>query len=189
MKMNRDPSLEYYTNLSLESKRVITRPVNKNDIEPWSDFFSSEEATEFFLPLEFATNKEKSNYWIDRQLQRYKELKFGLHAIEERDSKEFIGLCGLLAQDIDGSTQIEVGYSLLKKHWGKGFAPETTRLFINYAFENKISDSVISIIHVKNLRSQRVAEKNGLKIEKRILWNDLDVFIFRITAADFSKQF
>ncbi len=189
MKTTLDPSLEYYTNLSLESKRVITRPVNKNDIEPWSDFFSSEEATEFFLPLDFATNREKSKYWIERQMQRYKESKFGLHAIVEKESKEFIGLCGLLAQDIDGSTQIEVGYSLLKKHWGKGFAPEITRLFINYVFEKKIADSVISIIHVKNLRSQRVAEKNGLKIEKQILWNDLDVYIFRITAADFNKQF
>ena len=62
-------------------------------------------------------------------------------------------------------------------------------MFINYVFEKKIADSVISIIHVKNLRSQRVAEKNGLKIEKQILWNDLDVYIFRITAADFNKQF
>lgn len=187
--MTTDLSLEYYTNLSLESKRVITRPVNRNDIKPWSDFFSSEEATEFFLPLDFSSHEEKANFWIERQLQRYKELKFGLHAIEEKETKEFIGLSGLLAQDIDGSTQIEVGYSLLKKHWGKGFAPETTRLFINYAFENKLTDSVISIIHVKNFRSQRVAEKNGLKIEKQILWNDLDVFIFRITASDFNKQF
>ena len=52
-------------------------------------------------------------------------------------------------------------------------------IYAIYTIENKIAESVISIIDVRNIKSQRVAEKNGLKIEKQTRWQNLDVFIYR----------
>ena len=54
------------------------------------------------------------------------------------------------------------------------------KLFINFVFENDISEYVISIIHIDNLKSQRVAEKNGLKRVKQLNWMGIEVFIYRI---------
>jgi RimJ/RimL family protein N-acetyltransferase len=67
----------------------------------------------------------------------------------------------------------------LRKHWGKGYASEAAQLFKNYGFQNKLSESIISIIHIDNIPSQQVAIRNGMTKEKQSKWNDLDVFIFR----------
>jgi RimJ/RimL family protein N-acetyltransferase len=52
-------------------------------------------------------------------------------------------------------------------------------MFKEYGFSTKQSDSIISIIHKDNLRSQNVALKNGMKKEKETEWNGLPIYIFR----------
>ncbi len=178
-----------YYKLNLATIRIQTKPVEKNDELAWAEFFESDEAIEFFPALPFSTNIEKSSFWIEKQLSRYTEKRFGLHAVHHLESGTLMGLCGLLSQDVDGNSEIEVGYHFIKKFWGNGYAPEAARLFITYVFENGITDSVISIIDVRNLRSQRVAEKNGLKKDKQTKWMESDVFIYRIDEESFSKQF
>ena len=181
--------MDNYYELHLTTSRIQTKPVEKKDALPWAEFFESEEAIEYFKPLPYSTNIEKSSYWINRQLTRYSEKRFGLHAVCDIESGSLMGLCGLLLQDVDGKAEIEVGYHFIKKFWGNGYGPEAARLFINYVFQNGISDSVISIIDVRNLRSQKVAEKNGLKIDNQTKWMDSDVIIYRIDEESFSKQF
>lgn len=164
----------------LESERLITRKLTLADAEAWSVFFEDEEAQKF-LPKFFDSAKERATHLIDKQLERYDEKRFGLQVILNKQTNEFLGLCGLLLQKVDGKDEIEVGYHFFKKHWGKGYAPEAAKLFLNYAFENNLTDSVISVIDIENFNSQRVAEKNGLKIEKQIKYfDDTDVFIYRI---------
>ena len=88
----------------------------------------------------------------------------------------------MLTQEVDNIIEIEVGYHIFKKYWGKGFAPEAAKLFIDYAFENDLTNSVISVIDVGNIKSQKVAEKNGLTREKQTKYSDgEDVYIYRIT--------
>lgn len=189
MSTNQEMITTNYYDLRLESNRIYTRPVQAEDADVWSEFFDSVEATEYFQPLPYETNEEKAIFWIARQLQRYNDKRFGLQAIIEKETNAFMGLCGLLTQEVDGKSELEVGYHFIKKYWGHGYAPEAARLFISYAFEMKLSDSLISIIDHRNERSQKVAEKNGLKIEKRTTWNELDVYIYRIDTEEFSRQF
>ena len=87
-------------------------------------------------------------------------------------------------QEVDRETEIEVGYHIFKRFWGQGFAPEAAKLFIDYAFKNNLSNSIISIININNIRSQQVAEKNGLVREKQTNWLDLNVYIYRIKKED-----
>lgn len=163
----------------LESPRLITQKLTESYILPWADFFKDKEAIEYF-PLFDGTDLERSKSWIERQLMRYTENRYGMQALVDKKSNEFIGQCGLLAQEVDGINELEVGYHIFKRHWGQGYAPEAARLFINFAFENNLTDSIISIIHINNLRSQKVADKNGLTRDKQTKWLDLDVYIYRI---------
>jgi RimJ/RimL family protein N-acetyltransferase len=126
------------------------------------------------------TELERAEQWIKWQLDRYKNKRFGLQALIDKKTNNFIGQCGLLVQEIDGITEVEVGYHIFKKYWGQGFAPEAAKLFIDYAFNNNLASSVISIIHTKNTKSQRVADKNCLEREKETKWRDIDVYVYRI---------
>ncbi|MFM9945655.1 MAG: GNAT family N-acetyltransferase, partial [Bacteroidia bacterium] len=136
----------YLYNDNLESNRLTTRKLKESDTTVWADFFKDQEVIQYF-PIFYDTIEQRSKQWIERQLTRYAENRYGLQALMDKKTNEFIGQCGLLEQEVDGKKEIEVGYHIFKNFWGQGFAPEAARLFIDYAFNNKLTDSVISIIH------------------------------------------
>jgi len=165
---------------NLESPRVLTRYLTKDDIKSWSSFFNDDEATEFLPNPGIQSNEERSAYWIEKQLNRYRNKLFGLQALISKETNEFIGQCGLLTQTVDEKIEVEVGYHIFKKYWGRGYAPEAAKIFIDFAFRNDLANSIISIINVNNIKSQRVANKNFLIREKQAVWSGLDVYIYRI---------
>lgn len=166
---------------NLQSDRLITRKLTESDILIWADFFADEEAIQFFPTFGLTSNIEKAKHMIDKQLERYMTTVTDIKRLLTKKTNSFIGLCGLLTQNIEGKTEIEIGYHIFKKHWGQGYAPEAAKLFIDYAFKNNLATSVISVIDVGNIQSQKVAEKNGLTIEKQTKWLDNeDVYIYRI---------
>jgi ribosomal-protein-alanine N-acetyltransferase len=164
----------------LETERLFTRFLVPEDVKAWSDFFADPEALEFFPFVEPAPNEVRAKNWIEKQLTRYREQRYGLQALIDKKTGEMVGQCGLLAQDIDGKIEVEVGYSLLKKFWGKGYATEAAIRFKEYGFAKDQAESIISIIDIHNVRSQNVAEKNGMTRGKQVLWWNMNVFIYRI---------
>lgn len=144
-----------------ETERLYTRVITMDDAKLWEEWIMDPIATEHF-PDSIKLSPEKSVDWIQRILDRYSKKAFGFHAIHRKDSHELVGQCGLLAQEVHGQPEIEVGYSFLRKHWGNGFAPEAAKMFMDLAFNEYEFDSIISLISPGNLNSQRVAQKNGL---------------------------
>lgn len=59
---------------------------------------------------------------------------------------------------------LEIGYLFNKKYWHRGYAAEAAQACKKYAFETLGADEVCSIIRDTNIPSQRVAERNGMKI-------------------------
>ena len=176
---------DYSHNLS--SPRLKTRFLTRDDIETWAAFFEDKEAIELMPTFGFNSTIEMSTHWIERQLNRYKENTYGLQALIHKTSNAFIGQCGLIKQIVDDEPEIEVGYHIFKKYWGQGYAPEAARLFINYAFKDMNAESVISIIDVRNMKSQIVANKNELTNEKQTKWNGTDVFIYRMKRENWKE--
>lgn len=168
----------------IETVRLLTRFLTPEDITLWADFFKDKDALEFFPAFNFTTNEEIAKWWIEKQLTRYQQKQFGLQALINKETKELVGQCGLLTQEVDGVTEVEVAYHVFKKYWGQGFAPEAARVFIDYAFQNNVADTVVSIIDVRNVKAQSVAVKAGLSREKQTRWSDHDVYIYRIRKED-----
>jgi [ribosomal protein S5]-alanine N-acetyltransferase len=173
-------SASYILN-NLKTERLKFRKLTAEDIESWMDFFNSTEALQF-LPFKLHSKKACAE-WLERQALRYKQSRSGLCALIEKNSGKMIGQCGLLIQEIDGKTEIEIGYHLIPTFWKKGFATEAAIAVRNYAFNNDLADSLISIIHRDNVNSQKVAERNGMKKEKELIWKGLPVFIYRIKKS------
>ena len=51
----------------------------------------------------------------------------------------------------------------------------------DHAFRDLKLPRVISLIHPDNLRSRRVAEKNGMKIEKKTVFRGFPTLVFAIS--------
>jgi [ribosomal protein S5]-alanine N-acetyltransferase len=160
--------------------RLYMRPLKVSDSGAWEDFFVNNESLGFFAFDPALSPSQKAKDWIESQLLRYKEGRYGLMALLDKRTGELVGQCGLLLQEIDGKEELEIGYHVLPRHWGKGFATEAALFFKEFAFQHRLADSVISIIHIHNVRSQKVAQKNGMESTVRTKFRNLPVYIYRI---------
>jgi len=70
---------------NLKSQRLVTRFLNEKDISLWTDFLNDKECIEFFPSNEWKSVKERSAFWIDKQLMRYADNKFGLQALIDKN--------------------------------------------------------------------------------------------------------
>jgi ribosomal-protein-alanine N-acetyltransferase len=100
---------------------------------------------------------------------------FGQWVVLLRSSGEFVGQCGLTAQEEEeGEKEIEIGYLLLRKFWGRGFATEAAIAARDYGFHTFGYERLVSLIDTGNRASRRVAEKVGLTLEKKVWkWNKM----------------
>lgn len=147
----------------LQSPRLTTRYITLADAEPWLEYCNDPIATEF-TNMQGKSPEELAQVFIDLTLKRYEEQRGGLQALIEKESGTFAGMCGLFPQEVNGEEMIEVGYHLLRRYWGKGYATEAAQLFRDWGFENGVADTIVSIIHPDNHRSKKVAMRNGMRL-------------------------
>jgi len=160
------------------SERLHYRALTLNDIPVWEPFFVDNDRLRFFGFDEHKTNLDLSTEWIERQLQRYNESGLGMLAVIEKETGEFIGLCGIIPRPFEGKTIYEIGYSFMQSHWGKGYASEAAKHVREIGQQLGISQLYVSTIHPENIDSMKVAERNGMKRLRNGIFNDMELIIF-----------
>jgi len=108
-----------------------------------------------------------------------------MNVLVDKQTGKLVGQCGLLIQEIDDETIMEVGYSVLPRYWGKGYAIEAASRCRDHAFVNGYTDVLYSIIHTKNNSSVRVAEKNGMRVHRfRPDFKGMPVNLYSVTRDE-----
>jgi RimJ/RimL family protein N-acetyltransferase len=147
----------------LTTPRLILRQLTLDDVDPLHAVIGDPLAMRFY-PEPYS--RQGTVEWIQRNLDRYRELGFGLWAIVRRTDGLLIGDCGLTIQMVDEQPEEEVGYHVLRSCWGQGFAAEAATAVRDYQFNVRQKERVISWMAPDNLASRRVAEKVGMTFEK-----------------------
>jgi RimJ/RimL family protein N-acetyltransferase len=165
-----------------ETERLIFRKVEPTDFEAWLEFCREKDALKYIFSQadQLLPPEEKCHKWFDRVQNRYENQLGGMNALIEKSTGKLVGQIGLLIQTIDGVEELEIGYSLLAAHRGKGFAIEAAQKCKQVAIERQAADSLISVIIPENVTSIAVAEKNGMKLDKITKQNEEVVGIWRI---------
>lgn len=88
---------------------------------------------------------------------------YGMWAVEEAATGKLVGRVGF--HNPDGWPAFELGWTIGKPWWGKGYASEAAKRCLKYAFEDMGREHVISLIDPENTSSIRVAERIGEKVE------------------------
>jgi ribosomal-protein-alanine N-acetyltransferase len=162
-----------------QTERLLFRAIDEKDFLKWLKFFEDPAAHQYWVEAQDAPERECSK-WYEKQHLRYAQDRGGMNALIEKSSGKLVGHAGLLVQEVDGVTELEIAYSLLPEFWNKGFAIEAANKCKTFGFENNFAESLISIISVSNLPSQKVATKNGLTIAKQTVYRQNPVYIYRI---------
>ncbi len=162
-----------------ESSRLLFRKVTLADFSDWLEFFLDSSSFLHWKSERLSPEKECQD-WYEKQFGRYETNRGGMNALIEKSTGYLIGHCGLLVQQVDGITELEIGYSLLPAGRNKGYATEAAIRCKEFAFQKRFADSLISIISKTNQPSMNVAVKNGMKPEKQTVYNQNEVIIYRV---------
>ncbi|MFN9729684.1 MAG: GNAT family N-acetyltransferase [Pseudomonadota bacterium] len=87
----------------------------------------------------------------------------GIWATFERHTGAFAGLH--LLNHIRGEDHIQVGYTLRRAMWGRGYATEMARVVMRHGFRTLGLPAIHGIVNLDNLVSQRVLLKLGMRRE------------------------
>jgi RimJ/RimL family protein N-acetyltransferase len=150
------------------TERLEFRLLKDSDFETWLPFFADKSVATFLALDPEKSSKELCEFWFEKVYNRYNNDLGGMNVLIDKQTGNFVGQCGLLVQEVESKTRLEVGYSLLPQFWGKGYATEAAKKCKLFAFENNFTNSLISIIHPDNFPSQKVAENNGMKLMRKI---------------------
>jgi ribosomal-protein-alanine N-acetyltransferase len=166
--------------LVLETERLYLRPFALGDEQALYPVLG-DPAAMLYYPR--PKTREEVAAWVERFRRSFQDRGVGLLAVCLKATGELIGDCGTIEQEVEGKQEIEVGYHLRHDVWNLGLATEAARASIDYAFRELNPPRVISMIRPENLASCRVAEKNGLTLEKVVFWRGYDHCIYELRRA------
>jgi len=151
----------------LETPRLLLRHLILDDIDPLYALYRDPEIRKYFPDgvLNYEDTKEELE-WHMNGIPNYPHL--GLWATIHKETGKFIGRCGLLPWEIDNILEIEIAYLLDKSFWHQGLATEAARGIMKYGFENLNLSRLICLMDPDNIGSRKVAERVGMKLERKV---------------------
>lgn len=151
----------------LETDRLILRRQVLEDLDDLWALYCNPEITRYIPDAPRSRDEAKEELeWHMNGHPRFPEL--GLWATIHKETGKFIGRCGLLPWTIDGQDEVEVAYTIAQEFWGQGLATEAGHGILKYAFEKLHLTRLICLIDPENTASQKVAQKIGMSLEKRV---------------------
>lgn len=163
----------------LETERLILRPFEPDDLDALATLFADRDFMRF-SGNENGYTREQTAAVLEKILGWQREGLPSQFAVIWRETGELIGYCGFFHQELDGEQLIEIGYRLNPRFWNRGIATEAARAVRDHAFRDLELEHVVSFIHPENHASRRVAEKNGMTLEKQSVFRGFPTLVFGI---------
>lgn len=160
----------------LETDRLILRMWRNDDFEGYLAMCSDPEVMRYLGGKTF----DRLEAWRHMAflMGHWSFRGYGHWAVEDKATGEFAGRIGFL--NPEGWPGFELGWTLARKFWGRGYATEGARRALDWAFNELDKDHVISLIDPRNTNSIRVAERLGEKVEGKTELLGREVLIYGI---------
>ena len=174
----------------LETERLILRELRETDIEPFFEM-DSDPAVHKYLGNNPISTLEQALETINNIRRQYVELGIGRWAVIEKSSGNFIGWSGLklVTEAWNGHINFhDVGYRLIPKYWGKGYATESCKAALEFGFNTMNLSEIIGTANQENKASRTVLEKCGLTFVEQFMWKDIQCDWLKISKEDWVKN-
>lgn len=142
----------------MESERILLRPVLLEDAEDMYEYTSDEETTRFIYDQHTDVNQTQNliaNYYMKEPIGKY--------AILLKESNKMIGTVEFRVHEYNKSG--ELGYTLNRHFWGRGYMTEAGKLILDLAFHTLGLERVFAEYDVRNSASGKVLDRLGMTYE------------------------
>jgi RimJ/RimL family protein N-acetyltransferase len=156
------------------TERLVLRPLTVADLDVFVAMHDEPQVIDKMGPYTRDAALER----LERNECEWREHGYGLVALTERASGQFVGRSGLKYWPQFDET--EVGWVLHPTFWGRGFATEAARACLDWGFSNLDVAYITAMILPDNVRSLRVAERLGMTPLRSDMLLDLPVIVHSI---------
>jgi [ribosomal protein S5]-alanine N-acetyltransferase len=167
--------------MKIETDRLVLREFNQSDLSELSQILSDTEVMKFSTRGCLSTAQTQKR--IDDFIKSYNQFGFGMWAVILKETHELVGYCGLAIDCIDDLDELEIGYRLATKFWGKGFATEAALACIQYGFENFNFLYILAGVQRQNTASVRVIEKLGMTFDRETIFRGVVMDCYKIVKT------
>jgi ribosomal-protein-alanine N-acetyltransferase len=163
-------------NLELQSERLLLRPLSESDLDISVEILTDPQVMRYVTA---AYTREQVAEEMPVALKRGGGGCIGIWCVVDRAAGEKLGTAVLLPIPIEEKDtnwdlvggpdlpdrEIEIGYMLKPKAWGKGYATEITKRLLKFAFEATPLEEIVAVTDPHNEASKSVLLKSGLRYE------------------------
>jgi [ribosomal protein S5]-alanine N-acetyltransferase len=167
-------------NIIAKTPRLVIREMTPEDAERVFDLNSDPEVIRYTGDPPFKSVDEARSFL--ESYDHYRLYGFGRWAVELKDDGAFIGWCGLkYSPEIDEN---DLGYRLMKRYWGQGFATEAARACLDLGFSRFSMQVIVGRTMPENIGSNRILEKLGMVYQRNSLCEGHNALIYTISAEE-----
>ena len=148
-----------FDTIRLETPRLILRPPRVEDLDAWTEMMLDEPTARFIggvMPRPLCWRQ------LMTMIGAWHALGFAMFSVIEKSSGRWLGRLG--PWQPEGWPGTEIGWSIVRDCWGKGYAVEGAEAATTWAFDTLGWPNVIHSIAPANVASQRVALKLGSRL-------------------------
>ena len=157
-----------------ETERLFIRPYTMDDLD---NFFRLNGDEEVMRYIRTAQTLEESKVFLKKIINAYAERpgtgRWGMFSKDD----QYVGSFAIIPVESSDKLQ-QLGYALLKENWGRGYASESVKGGIHYAFNQLGLTQIAGITFPENIPSQKVLLKNGFVFNKTIIEEDKEMNLY-----------
>ncbi|MBA2657334.1 MAG: GNAT family N-acetyltransferase [Tatlockia sp.] len=169
----------------LETERLILKTAELSDLDRLVTLRSDFEVMEN-TGYGGTQTKEEVRQYLYFAISYQEKHGMGFCLAFEKESGNFIGEAGLFHLLFnDAQPEVEIGYHLYKKFWGKGYGTELVKALIQWGFEHLSVNKLIASTYPNNIASQKILKKSGFDCRsKKQLPNGEELIWYEIYKND-----
>lgn len=160
----------------LETNRLIVREWSLADAEKLFEICSDAQVMKYIGTRKPYESVEQADEFLRWAADYQAENGFCRWAVLVKENHEIIGSCGFARPH--GTEEIELGYLLARRFWGRGFATEAAQACLRYGFEKLGFREIIAMTDLENLASQNVLQKIGFIQRGVEIFNNEETLVY-----------
>ncbi|EAP99530.1 putative acetyltransferase [Janibacter sp. HTCC2649] len=173
---------------TLHTERLRLRPFRDDDAEALFALQSNAHVLRFWDSPPW-TERDRAQAFIERCRELAEDGTGVRLAVDRLDDGAFLGWCGLTGWNPDFRSA-GLGYCFAEVAWGQGYATETARAVLRWAYATMDLNRVQSETDTRNVASARVLEKLGFVREGTLRQDCIvngdvsDSWVYGLLASD-----
>ena len=162
--------------MELHSGRLAFLPYTRADLDRYLALVTDPQVMQYIAGRSL-TEEEGAQRFEKALAFHAEDPETGNFMVFTRQDGQYIGLAKLV---VTAEREAEIGYALLPAFWGKGYAREIVRFFIDYARRLDRFDRLIATVAPENLVSIRILTGFGFKPYREGTVGDLPVVYYEL---------